>query len=209
MAELAWDRTSRPHDFAWPRRSPTRTPVRGVPHEPQRPTRRHRTIFISDVHLGTRGCKADLLADFLVRNSCETLFLVGDIVDGWRLKRRWYWPDAHNRVIEALLRKIDAGTRVVYVPGNHDEMLRNYCGRSIAGVEVMYEAVHETADGRQLAWRPVRRGHRLCQMARASRRRRLHAGSASERGLPHAAARIEPALLVAIRLAEREGQERT
>jgi UDP-2,3-diacylglucosamine pyrophosphatase LpxH len=112
--------------------------------------RRHRTIFISDVHLGTRGCKAELLADFLVRNSCETLFLVGDIVDGWRLKRRWYWPDAHNRVIEALLRKIDAGTRVVYVPGNHDEVLRIYCGRSIAGVEVMYEAVHETADGRQL-----------------------------------------------------------
>ena len=150
MAELALDRTSPPSAAGWARRKPQRTTMRSVPREPLRPVRRHRTIFISDVHLGTRGCKADLLADFLVRNSCETLFLVGDIVDGWRLKRRWYWPDAHNRVIEALLRKIDAGTRVVYVPGNHDEVLRSYCGRSIAGVEVMYEAIHETADGRQL-----------------------------------------------------------
>jgi UDP-2,3-diacylglucosamine pyrophosphatase LpxH len=150
MAELALDRTSPPSAPAWTRRMPRRTTMRSVPRELLRPMRRHRTIFISDVHLGTRGCKAELLADFLVRNSRETLFLVGDIVDGWRLKRRWYWPDAHNRVIEALLRKIDAGTRVVYVPGNHDEVLRSYCGRSIAGVEVMYEAVHETADGRQL-----------------------------------------------------------
>ena len=150
MAELALDRTSPPSAAGWARRKPQRTTMRSVPREPLRPMRRHRTIFISDVHLGTRGCKAELLADFLVRNSCETLFLVGDIVDGWRLKRRWYWPDAHNRVIEALLRKIDAGTRVIYVPGNHDEVLRSYCGRSIAGVEVMYEAIHETADGRQL-----------------------------------------------------------
>jgi UDP-2,3-diacylglucosamine pyrophosphatase LpxH len=150
MAELALDRTLPPSAAAWTRRPPQRTIMRSTPREPLRPMRRHRTIFISDVHLGTRGCKAELLADFLVRNSCETLFLVGDIVDGWRLKRRWYWPDAHNRVIEALLRKIDAGTRVVYVPGNHDEVLRSYCGRSIAGVEVTYEAIHETADGRQL-----------------------------------------------------------
>jgi UDP-2,3-diacylglucosamine pyrophosphatase LpxH len=111
---------------------------------------RYRTLFISDVHLGTRGCKAELLADFLARNSCETLFLIGDIVDGWRLRRRWYWPDAHNRVIEEILQKIDAGTRVVYVPGNRDEMLRPYCGRIISGVELMQEAVHETADGRRL-----------------------------------------------------------
>jgi UDP-2,3-diacylglucosamine pyrophosphatase LpxH len=86
----------------------------------------------------------------LARNSCQTLFLVGDIVDGWRLKRRWYWPEAHDQVVEALLHKIDTGTRVIYVPGNHDEVLRAYCGRVIAGVELMHEAVHETADGRRL-----------------------------------------------------------
>ena len=114
------------------------------------PRRRYRALFVSDVHLGTRGCKAELLADFLARNSCETLFLIGDIVDGWRLRRRWYWPDAHNRVIEAILHEIDLGTRVIYVPGNHDEMLRPYCGRVISGVELMQEALHETADGRRL-----------------------------------------------------------
>jgi UDP-2,3-diacylglucosamine pyrophosphatase LpxH len=111
---------------------------------------RHRTIFISDTHLGTKGCKADLLADFLSRNSCETLYLVGDIVDGWRLKRRWFWPESHNRVLDALLAAIDCGTRVIYVPGNHDEVLRDYCGRVVAGVEVRFEAVHETANGRKL-----------------------------------------------------------
>ena len=113
------------------------------------PQRHHRTIFISDTHLGTRGCKAEMLADFLARNACDTLFLVGDIVDGWRLKQRWYWPEAHSWVVQELLHKIDAGTRVIYVPGNHDEVLRAYCGRAIAGVEVMREAVHETADGRR------------------------------------------------------------
>lgn len=115
-----------------------------------KPVRHHRTIFISDVHLGTRGCKADVLADFLARNSCETLYLVGDIVDGWRLKRRWYWPEAHNRVLQEILHKVDAGTRVIYVPGNHDEAFRSFCGRSIAGIRIVREAVHETADGLQL-----------------------------------------------------------
>jgi UDP-2,3-diacylglucosamine pyrophosphatase LpxH len=112
--------------------------------------RHHRTIFISDTHLGTRGCKADALADFLAHNTCQTLYLIGDIVDGWRLKHRWFWPPAHNRVIEEILLKIDRGTRVIYVPGNHDEVLRDYCGREIAGVELMRETVHETADGRRL-----------------------------------------------------------
>ncbi|HEX3430050.1 MAG TPA: UDP-2,3-diacylglucosamine diphosphatase [Rhizomicrobium sp.] len=121
-----------------------------APRENFRSARRYRALFISDVHLGTRGCKAEMLADFLARNSCETLFLVGDIVDGWRLRRRWYWPEAHNRVIAEILHKLDSGTRVVYVPGNHDEMLRPYCGRLISGVELLYETVHETADGRRL-----------------------------------------------------------
>src|ERR1700712_2787903 len=95
-----------------------RKPPAGAPPRPQR---RHRTIFISDIHLGTRGCKAELLADFLTRNACETLYLVGDIVDGWQLKRRWFWPEAHSRVVHEILRKVDDGTRVIFVPGNHDE----------------------------------------------------------------------------------------
>ncbi|MBW8709387.1 MAG: UDP-2,3-diacylglucosamine diphosphatase [Alphaproteobacteria bacterium] len=112
--------------------------------------RRHRTIFISDTHLGTRGCKAEALADFLAHNDCATLFLVGDIVDGWRLKRRWYWTQAQSRVIGEILRKVDSGTRVIFVPGNHDEFARDYANRLFAGVEVIQEAIHETAAGKRL-----------------------------------------------------------
>ncbi len=112
--------------------------------------RRYRTIFVSDTHLGTRGCKAERLADFLAHNDCQTLYLIGDIVDGWALRRNWYWPEAHNRVITEILRKVESGTRVIYVPGNHDEALRDYTGLSLAGVELKSEAVHKTADGRQM-----------------------------------------------------------
>ena len=115
-----------------------------------RRARHHRTIFISDTHLGTRGCTANLLADFLTHNSCDTLFLVGDIVDGWRLKHRWHWPQSHTAVVHAILRMADCGTRVVYVPGNHDEVFREYCGRSVDRVQILREAVHHTADGRRL-----------------------------------------------------------
>jgi UDP-2,3-diacylglucosamine pyrophosphatase LpxH len=118
---------------------------------PQRPRAKwHRTIFISDIHLGTRGCKAEALVSFLTQNTCDTLFLVGDIVDAWRLKRRWLWPEAHTRVVQEILRKVDGGTRVIFVPGNHDEVFRDYCGRSIAGIEIAREAIHETADGRRM-----------------------------------------------------------
>jgi UDP-2,3-diacylglucosamine pyrophosphatase LpxH len=112
--------------------------------------RRHRTIFISDTHLGTRGCKAEALADFLSHNDCETLFLVGDIVDGWQLKRRWYWTDAQSQVVGEILRKVDCGTRVIFVPGNHDEFARDYAGRLFGGIEIVNEMIHETADGRRL-----------------------------------------------------------
>ena len=115
-----------------------------------RPRRSHRTIFISDTHLGTRGCKAEALADFLAHNECGTLFLVGDIVDGWQLKRRWYWNEAQSRVVAEILAKVDNGTRVIFVPGNHDEFARDYCGRLFAGIEVIHEAVHETAAGKRL-----------------------------------------------------------
>lgn len=115
-----------------------------------RRVRRHRCIWISDIHLGTRGCKADLLLDFLKHNESDLLYLVGDIVDGWRLSRAWYWHPSHNAVIDDILRKAASGTRVIYVPGNHDEVLRDYVGFCLAGVEITYEALHETADGRKL-----------------------------------------------------------
>ena len=111
---------------------------------------RVRTVWISDLHLGTPGCQAVLLLDFLKRVECDTLYLVGDIIDGWQLKRQWYWPQTHNDVVQKLLRKARKGTRVVYVPGNHDGFARRYLGHNFGGVEVVEEALHETADGRVL-----------------------------------------------------------
>jgi UDP-2,3-diacylglucosamine pyrophosphatase LpxH len=109
-----------------------------------------RTAWISDVHLGTAGCRADVLLDFLKHVDCRTLFLVGDIVDGWQLRRSWYWPQAHNDVVQKLLRKARKGTRVVFVPGNHDEFARRYAGHDFGGIEVALDWVHVTADGRRL-----------------------------------------------------------
>ena len=89
---------------------------------------RVRSLFISDIHLGTRGCQAEMLLDFLRYHDAETIYLVGDIVDGWRLRSSWYWPQAHNDVVQKLLRKARKGTGIVYIPGNHDEFLRDYLG---------------------------------------------------------------------------------
>ena len=111
---------------------------------------RYRSIWISDVHLGTPGCQAGALLDFLKSTECETLFLVGDIVDGWQLRRSWYWPQAHNDVVQKLLRKARKGTRVVFVPGNHDEFARRYVGHEFGGIEVAHDCIHVTADGRRL-----------------------------------------------------------
>ena len=108
-----------------------------------------RTVFISDIHLGTPGCQAEALLDFLRCVECETLYLVGDIVDGWQLMRRWYWPQAHNDVVQKVLRKARKGTRVVLVPGNHDEFARRYLGHSFGGIEVVEDAIHQTADGQR------------------------------------------------------------
>jgi UDP-2,3-diacylglucosamine pyrophosphatase LpxH len=110
-------------------------------------THDYRTIWISDLHLGTRGCKAELLLDFLRDTEAETLYLVGDIIDGWRLKKSWYWPQAHNDVVQKVLRKVRKGTRVIYVPGNHDEWLRDFTQLQFGGVEVVEDAIHVTADG--------------------------------------------------------------
>ena len=110
----------------------------------------YRAIFISDLHLGTPGFQAEALLSFLKHNSSEYLYLVGDIVDGWQLKRRWHWPQAHNDVIQKLLRRARKGTRVVYIPGNHDEFARQFVNHQFGGVELLEEAEHTLADGRRL-----------------------------------------------------------
>jgi len=115
-----------------------------------RPKRKFRTVWISDVHLGTRGCKAEMLVDFLRSVDCEQLYLVGDIIDGWSLRKGWFWPDAHNEVVRRVLKMAHRGTRVFLIVGNHDEILRDYAGFSFGGVELALEAEHVTADGRRL-----------------------------------------------------------
>jgi UDP-2,3-diacylglucosamine pyrophosphatase LpxH len=115
---------------------------------PTRP-RHYRALFISDVHLGARGCQAGKLLDFLRYHDADTIYLVGDIVDGWALKSNWYWPQSHNDVVQKFLRKARKGARVVYVPGNHDEFLRGgYYGTHFGGIDVVEHAVHLGADGR-------------------------------------------------------------
>jgi len=110
----------------------------------------YRSIFISDLHLGTPGCQAHALLEFLKENTSEYLYLVGDIFDGWQLRRRWYWPQAHNDVVQKLLRKQRKGCKVIYVPGNHDEFARDFLGHHFGGIEVADHAVHELVDGRRL-----------------------------------------------------------
>lgn len=114
------------------------------------PTFRVRTVWISDIHLGTPGCQAEALLEFLRSVDCETLYLVGDIIDGWQLRRSWYWPQAHNDVVQKLLRKARKGTRVVFVPGNHDEFARRYVEHNFGGVDVVEDCVHLTASGKRL-----------------------------------------------------------
>jgi UDP-2,3-diacylglucosamine pyrophosphatase LpxH len=111
--------------------------------------KRYRTIWISDVHLGTRGCQARLLLDFLKRTECKHLFLVGDIIDGWRLQRSWYWPESHNDVVQEILAKGRKGTEITYIPGNHDEAFRDHVGRDFGSVRVCANATHTLADGRR------------------------------------------------------------
>jgi UDP-2,3-diacylglucosamine pyrophosphatase LpxH len=109
--------------------------------------RQFRTLFISDIHLGTRGCQAECLLDFLRWHEADTIFLVGDIIDGWQLRSGWYWPQSHNDVVQKMLRKARKGARIIYVPGNHDEFLRDYFGTHFGGIEVADSAIHQSADG--------------------------------------------------------------
>lgn len=126
--------------------------VGGKAEDPDEPrgSRQYRTIFLSDIHLGTRGCKAELLLDFLRETESDTLILVGDIIDGWRLRKSWFWPQAHNDVVQKVLRKARKGTRVIFIPGNHDEFARGYTGHEFGSIEVIPEMVHTTADGKRL-----------------------------------------------------------
>jgi UDP-2,3-diacylglucosamine pyrophosphatase LpxH len=114
------------------------------------PDRRYRAIFISDLHLGTRGCKAGFLLDFLRHNESEILYLVGDIIDGWALKKSFFWPQSHNDVVQKVLRKARKGTHVVYIPGNHDELGRQFTGLDFGQVAIREDDVHTLADGRRL-----------------------------------------------------------
>ncbi len=111
---------------------------------------RFRTIWISDTHLGTPGCQAHALVEFLRRTESKYLYLVGDIVDGWQLKRRWYWHQTHNDVVQKLLRKARKGTEVIYIPGNHDEAARHYFGVAFGDIAIRDEAMHTTAQGKRL-----------------------------------------------------------
>ncbi len=113
------------------------------------PAVRCRAAFISDIHLGTRGCQAAMLLEFIRELDCETLYLVGDIVDGWKMKSGWFWPHGHNDVVQKILRLARKGVRVVYIPGNHDDRIRDFCGVHFGGVVVCRDAIHEAADGQR------------------------------------------------------------
>ncbi|MCW2338958.1 UDP-2,3-diacylglucosamine pyrophosphatase LpxH [Sphingobium sp. B2D3A] len=114
------------------------------------PRAHYRTIWISDIHLGTKGCNAEMLVDFLDNVDSDTLYLVGDIVDGWQLKKRVYWPTAHNDVVWRVMKRARRGTRVIYIPGNHDEIFRQFTGMSFGGVEIRRKMIHTTVEGRKL-----------------------------------------------------------
>jgi UDP-2,3-diacylglucosamine pyrophosphatase LpxH len=124
--------------------------MRAMSPNPSQPTFRFRSVFISDIHLGFRGCSAEYLLDFLRSVETDTLYLVGDVIDVWSLRKSFYWPQAHNDVIRTILGKAKRGTRVIYIPGNHDSVFRDYDGLVFGNVEIRCEAIHETADGRRL-----------------------------------------------------------
>ena len=121
-----------------------------TPSKPVTRKKRHfRALFISDTHLGTKAARADLLLKFLKESSCDHLYLVGDIIDGWRLKKNWYWDTTHNDVIRRVLKMAKEGTQVIYVPGNHDEGLRDFTGYDMAGVILRRDAVYTDINGKE------------------------------------------------------------
>ena len=126
------------------------SPYQLEPIDDTQPTAHYRAIWISDTHLGTVGCQADSLLSFLKHNRSETLYLVGDIIDGWQLRKSWYWPQAHNDVVQKLLRAARKGCRVIYIPGNHDESARQFVGLFLGGIPIVDHAEHVLLDGRRL-----------------------------------------------------------
>ncbi len=124
-------------------------------HESPRHGRRrnklhYRTVFISDIHLGSYGSQARELSRFLKKLRCGKLYLVGDVIDMWRLRKRWWWPNEHNDIVRRILRLAKKGTQVIYIPGNHDEAARQYANLEFGGVRIMLSDLHQTADGRTL-----------------------------------------------------------
>ncbi len=109
-----------------------------------------RSVFISDIHLGFKGCSADLLLDFLHHVDMERLFLVGDIIDVWSMKKTMFWPQSHNNVVRTILGKAKRGTKVIFVPGNHDEVFREFDGAAFGNLEIHREYIHVGADGRRM-----------------------------------------------------------
>ena len=112
-------------------------------------TKKHfRSIFLSDIHLGTRGCQSDRLLDFLYTHTCDKLYLVGDIIDGWKLEQSIYWPQEHTNVIRRFLSFAKQGTEVIFVTGNHDEFLRTFTPLNLGNIKMIDKAEHMTADGK-------------------------------------------------------------
>ena len=172
---------------------------------------RYRSVFLSDVHLGSRGCSAEYLLEFLRSFDTDTLYLVGDIVDLWSLKKSFFWPQSHNNVLRTILGKARDGTRVIYIPGNHDMLFRDYDGMTFGNVEIRREAIHETADGRRFL---VLHGDEFDAVIRASPvvealgQRCLFAGAGSQSGTELHPAALWISLLVARRLPEAQSEAR-
>jgi UDP-2,3-diacylglucosamine pyrophosphatase LpxH len=131
-----------------PSSAPDGTPPAAATHDA--PCRRYRTIWISDLHLGWRACEAERLLDFLKNHDADCWYLVGDVIDGWALRRSWNWPQSHNDVVQKILRKVRKGSRVVCVPGNHDDFLNQFARLSFGGILILPDTMHETADDRRL-----------------------------------------------------------
>ncbi len=110
----------------------------------------YKSVWLSDLHLGSKDCKADYLLDMLAKTQCETLYLVGDVIDIWALERRFNWPEKHNKVVDALIKKAQTGTKVIYLPGNHDEKVKKYIGMTFAEVEIKQEVIHTTSSGQKM-----------------------------------------------------------
>ncbi len=125
-----------------------------------------RTVWISDVHLGYKDCKAEFLLDFLECVECDTLYLVGDIIDIWSLSQSFHWPASHNQVLRTLLKKARDGVKVIYIPGNHDSVFRDYIGETFGAIEIHENCIHETLDGKRLL---IMHGDELDNVIRFSR----------------------------------------